>query len=47
MIIRGPIIPWKLGAEKGRPVAAYYGYLLISDLFLIHFIDIFLFSDVV
>lgn len=24
-IIRGPIIPWKLGAEKGRPVAAYYG----------------------
>lgn len=25
MIIRGPIIPWKLGAEKGRPVAAYYG----------------------
>ena len=27
MIIRGPIIPWELGAEKGRPVAAYYGYL--------------------
>jgi len=26
MIIRGPIIPWELGAEKGRPVAAYYGY---------------------
>lgn len=25
MIIRGPIIPWELGAEKGRPVAAYYG----------------------
>lgn len=24
-IIRGPIIPWELGAEKGRPVAAYYG----------------------
>lgn len=27
MIIRGPIIPWELGAEKGRPVAAYYGIL--------------------
>ncbi|XP_038987365.1 peptidyl serine alpha-galactosyltransferase [Phoenix dactylifera] len=27
MIIRGPIIPWELGAEKGKPVAAYYGYL--------------------
>ncbi|XP_072970776.1 peptidyl serine alpha-galactosyltransferase [Typha angustifolia] len=27
MIIRGPIIPWELGAEKGRPVAAFYGYL--------------------
>lgn len=26
MIIRGPIIPWELGAEKGRPVAALYGY---------------------
>ncbi|XP_068485878.1 peptidyl serine alpha-galactosyltransferase-like isoform X1 [Phaseolus vulgaris] len=25
MIIRGRIVPWKLGAEKGRPVAAYYG----------------------
>jgi hypothetical protein len=33
MIIRGPIIPWELGAEKGRPVAAYYGYL-ISFLFV-------------
>ncbi|KDP46351.1 hypothetical protein JCGZ_10191 [Jatropha curcas] len=31
MIIRGPIIPWKLGAEKGRPVAAYYGYLVGCD----------------
>lgn len=30
MIIRGPIVPWKLGAEKGRPVAAFYGYLKIS-----------------
>lgn len=35
MIIRGPILPWELGAEKGRPVAAYYGYSLISYLFLI------------
>lgn len=26
MIIRGPIIPWELGVEKGKPVAAYYGY---------------------
>ena len=26
MIIRGPIIPWELGAEKGRPVAQYYEY---------------------
>lgn len=25
MIVRGPILPWELGAEKGRPVAAYYG----------------------
>ncbi|XP_022928170.1 peptidyl serine alpha-galactosyltransferase-like [Cucurbita moschata] len=31
MIIRGPIIPWQLGAEKGRPVAAYYGYLVGCD----------------
>ncbi|KAK4267013.1 hypothetical protein QN277_023860 [Acacia crassicarpa] len=31
MIIRGPIIPWELGAEKGRPVAAYYGYLRGCD----------------
>jgi len=30
MIIRGPILPWELGAEKGRPVAAYYGYSLFS-----------------
>ncbi|KAE9448411.1 hypothetical protein C3L33_19691, partial [Rhododendron williamsianum] len=28
MIIRGPIIPWELGAEKGRPVAAYYGMVI-------------------
>ncbi|KAK7266869.1 hypothetical protein RIF29_19527 [Crotalaria pallida] len=31
MVIRGPIIPWELGAEKGRPVAAYYGYLRGCD----------------
>ncbi|GER29530.1 peptidyl serine alpha-galactosyltransferase [Striga asiatica] len=31
MIIRGPIIPWELGAEKGKPVAAYYGYLVGCD----------------
>ncbi|KAK2366351.1 hydroxyproline O-arabinosyltransferase RDN2 [Trifolium repens] len=31
MIIRGPILPWELGAEKGRPVAAYYGYLKGCD----------------
>ncbi|PKI68340.1 hypothetical protein CRG98_011248 [Punica granatum] len=31
MIIRGPIIPWELGAEKGRPVAALYGYLIGCD----------------
>jgi hypothetical protein len=30
-IVRGPIIPWKLGAEKGRPVAAFYGYLMGCD----------------
>ncbi|KAM5581849.1 peptidyl serine alpha-galactosyltransferase [Rosa sericea] len=28
MIIRGPIVPWELGAEKGYAVAAYYGYLI-------------------
>lgn len=31
MIIRGPILPWELGAEKGKPVAAYYGYLKGCD----------------
>ncbi|CAI9111518.1 OLC1v1011761C1 [Oldenlandia corymbosa var. corymbosa] len=31
MIIRGPIIPWELGAEKGKAVAAYYGYLVGCD----------------
>ncbi|KAK8335267.1 hypothetical protein V6Z12_A09G042800 [Gossypium hirsutum] len=31
MILRGPIIPWELGAEKGHPVAAYYGYLIGCD----------------
>lgn len=27
-IVRGPIIPWELGAEKGKPFAAYYGYVV-------------------
>ncbi|CAI9758547.1 unnamed protein product [Fraxinus pennsylvanica] len=31
MIIRGPIVPWELGAEKGKPVAAYHGYLVGCD----------------
>ncbi|CAN4121710.1 unnamed protein product [Withania somnifera] len=31
MIIRGPIVPWEIGAEKGKPVAAYYGYLIGCD----------------
>ncbi|KAK4804940.1 hypothetical protein SAY86_004757 [Trapa natans] len=31
MIIRGPIIPWELGAEIGSPVAAFYGYLVGCD----------------
>ncbi|CAI0456559.1 unnamed protein product [Linum tenue] len=31
MIIRGPIIPTELGAERGRPVSAYYGYLVGCD----------------
>lgn len=31
MIIRGPIRPWQIGAEKGKPVAAYYGYLIGCD----------------
>jgi peptidyl serine alpha-galactosyltransferase len=29
-IVRGHIIPWELGAEKGKPFAAYYGYALYS-----------------
>jgi len=37
MIIRGPILPWELGAEKGRPVAAYYGYLPFSCFLFILF----------
>ncbi|KAI3723845.1 hypothetical protein L2E82_35606 [Cichorium intybus] len=28
MMIRGPILPWEIGLEKGRPVAAYYGHKL-------------------
>ncbi|XP_004238851.1 peptidyl serine alpha-galactosyltransferase isoform X2 [Solanum lycopersicum] len=31
MIIRGPIVPWEIGAEKGKPVSAYYGYLIGCD----------------
>lgn len=31
MIVRGPIIPWELGAEKGKAVSAYYGYLIGCD----------------
>ncbi|CAA6668032.1 unnamed protein product [Spirodela intermedia] len=31
MIMRGPIIPWEIGAEKGQPVAAEYGYLIGCD----------------
>lgn len=31
MIVRGPIIPWELGVEKGRPLAAHYGYLIGCD----------------
>ncbi|KAG0593534.1 hypothetical protein M758_1G329500 [Ceratodon purpureus] len=30
-IIRHPITPWALGAEKGKPVAARYGYLIGCD----------------
>ncbi|KAG7575541.1 hypothetical protein ISN45_Aa03g000360 [Arabidopsis thaliana x Arabidopsis arenosa] len=35
MIIRGPIIPWELGAERGRPFAAHYGYLVGCDNLLV------------
>lgn len=31
MIIRAPVTPWEMKAEKGRPVAAYYGYLIGCD----------------
>ncbi|KAI5056486.1 hypothetical protein GOP47_0028304 [Adiantum capillus-veneris] len=31
MIIRKPIVPWELGVEKGKPVAALYGYLIGCD----------------
>ncbi|CAN7116841.1 unnamed protein product [Brassica rapa subsp. narinosa] len=34
-IIRGPIIPWELGAERGRPFAAHYGYLVGCDNMLV------------
>ncbi|KAI3947457.1 hypothetical protein MKW98_011447 [Papaver atlanticum] len=30
-IIRGPVVPWELGAEKGKPVAELYGYLVGCD----------------
>ncbi|KAG0581068.1 hypothetical protein KC19_4G222300 [Ceratodon purpureus] len=30
-IIRHPVTPWALGAEKGKPVAARYGYLIGCD----------------
>eukprot|EP00271_Cylindrocystis_brebissonii_P016813 TRINITY_DN4139_c0_g1_i1.p1 TRINITY_DN4139_c0_g1~~TRINITY_DN4139_c0_g1_i1.p1 ORF type:complete len:399 (+),score=34.71 TRINITY_DN4139_c0_g1_i1:281-1477(+) len=31
MILRAPVTPWDLGAQKGGPVAAYYGYLIGCD----------------
>ncbi|CAN6449215.1 unnamed protein product [Victoria cruziana] len=31
MIMRGPILPWEVGAQRGKPVAAYYGYLIGCD----------------
>eukprot|EP00249_Psilotum_nudum_P008397 c21248_g2_i1 orf=610-3156(+) len=31
MVIRHPIVPWELNAEKGQPVAAAYGYLIGCD----------------
>ncbi|XP_002970675.2 peptidyl serine alpha-galactosyltransferase isoform X1 [Selaginella moellendorffii] len=31
MIIRKPLLPWDLGAEKGKPVSASYGYLIGCD----------------
>ncbi|GJP49488.1 hypothetical protein CLOM_g8686 [Closterium sp. NIES-68] len=30
-ILRRPIMPWELGAERGRPVSADYGYLIGCD----------------
>ncbi|CAI5958389.1 unnamed protein product [Closterium sp. NIES-64] len=30
-ILRRPILPWELGAERGRPVSADYGYLIGCD----------------
>jgi len=37
-IVRGPIIPWELGAEKGKPFAAYYGYdFLLAWLLILSF----------
>ncbi|KAL3699944.1 hypothetical protein R1sor_017966 [Riccia sorocarpa] len=31
MIMRRPITPWEVGAEKGKPVSASYGYLVGCD----------------
>ncbi|CAI5512516.1 unnamed protein product [Closterium sp. Naga37s-1] len=31
MVIRAPVTPWGVKAEKGKPVAAYYGYLIGCD----------------
>eukprot|EP00850_Spirogloea_muscicola_P012056 SM000077S21530 [mRNA] locus=s77:14012:19510:+ [translate_table: standard] len=31
MILRSPILPWELDAEKGRPVSAPYDYLIGCD----------------
>lgn len=31
MIIRHPIVPWELGVQRGKPVAALYGYLIGCD----------------
>ncbi|KAG6549628.1 hypothetical protein Mapa_008606 [Marchantia paleacea] len=31
MVMRHPITPWEVGAEKGKPVSASYGYLVGCD----------------
>ncbi|KAM1133676.1 hypothetical protein FF1_042898 [Malus domestica] len=35
MIIHGPIAPWELTAEKGKPIAAYIGNIT-TTIFLFH-----------